>query len=89
MDIIFKRSENSKTSEPHVLILKLCDKLDLSRGEKILLYQILLFTMHGETYKSQIQTMDSKYQLQHEMINLNYLMGDIPYQILKITLSIF
>ena len=49
MDIIFKRSENSKTSESHVLILKLCDKLDLSRGEKILLYQILLFTMHGET----------------------------------------
>ena len=33
--------------------------------------------------------MDSEYQLQHEMINLNYLMGHIPYQILKITLSIF
>ena len=28
-------SENSKTSEPHVLILKLTDKLDLGRGEKI------------------------------------------------------
>ena len=27
-------SENSKTSEPHVLILKLTDKLDLKRGEK-------------------------------------------------------
>ena len=27
-------SENSKTSEPHVLILKLIDKLDLRRGEK-------------------------------------------------------
>ena len=27
-------SENSKTSEPYVLILKLCDKLDLRRGEK-------------------------------------------------------
>ena len=26
--------ENSKTSEPHVLILKLADKLDLRRGEK-------------------------------------------------------
>ena len=26
--------ENSKTSEPHVLILKLTDKLDLRRGEK-------------------------------------------------------
>ena len=28
------RSENSKTSEPHVLILKLTDKLDLRRDEK-------------------------------------------------------
>ena len=27
-------SENSKTSEPHVLILKLTDKSDLRRGEK-------------------------------------------------------
>ena len=28
------KSENSKTSEPHVLILKLTDKLDLRIGEK-------------------------------------------------------
>ena len=28
------KSENSKTSEPHVLILKLTNKLDLRRGEK-------------------------------------------------------
>ena len=27
-------SENSKTSKPHVLILKLTDKLDLRRGKK-------------------------------------------------------
>ena len=30
-------SENSKSSKPHVLILKLNDKLDLRRGEKILM----------------------------------------------------
>ena len=35
MDTIFMNSENSKTSEPHVLILKLTNKLDLGRGEKI------------------------------------------------------
>ena len=35
MDTIFMNPENSKTSEPHVLILKLTDKLDLRRGEKI------------------------------------------------------
>ena len=34
MDTIFMNSENSKTSEPHVLILELTDKLDLGRGEE-------------------------------------------------------
>ena len=34
MDAIFMNSENSKTSEPHVSILKLSDKLDLRRGKK-------------------------------------------------------
>ena len=34
MDTIFKNSENSKTSEPHVLILQLADKKDLGRGVK-------------------------------------------------------
>ena len=34
MDAIFMNSENSKTSKPHVLILKLSDKLDWRRGEK-------------------------------------------------------
>ena len=34
MDAIFTNSENSNTSEPHVLILKLTDKLDLTKDEK-------------------------------------------------------
>ena len=34
MDTIFVNSEKSKTSEPHVLILKLTEELDLRRGEK-------------------------------------------------------
>ena len=36
MDTIFMNSENSKNSEPHVLILKLTNKLDLRIGEKII-----------------------------------------------------
>ena len=36
MDTIFMNSENSKTSKPHVLILKLTDKLDLRIGEKVI-----------------------------------------------------
>ena len=34
MDTIFMNSENSKSSEYHVLVLKLTDKLDLRRGQK-------------------------------------------------------
>ena len=34
MNTIFMKSENSKNSKPHALILKLTDKLDLRRGEK-------------------------------------------------------
>ena len=34
METIFMNSENSRTSEYHVLVLKLADKLDLRRGQK-------------------------------------------------------
>ena len=34
MDTIFRNSENSRTSEYHVLVLKLTDKLLLKRGQK-------------------------------------------------------
>ena len=34
MNTIFMNSQNSKTSRPHVLTLKLTDKLDLRKGEK-------------------------------------------------------
>ena len=34
MDTIFMNSENSRTSEYHLLVLKLTDKLDQRRGKK-------------------------------------------------------
>ena len=34
MDTIFMDSENSRTSEYHVLVIKLTNKLDLKRGQK-------------------------------------------------------
>ena len=49
MDTIFISSENSKTSEYHVLVLKLTDKLDLRGGQKtVALYQILVFIIPGK-----------------------------------------
>ena len=44
MDTIFMNSKNSRTSEYHVLVLKLADKLDLKRGQKS-----VVFTIHGKT----------------------------------------
>ena len=34
MDTIFMNSENSRTPEYHVLVLKFTDRLDLRRGQK-------------------------------------------------------
>ena len=36
MDTIFMNSENSKTPKPRVLILKLTNKLDLSKAKKVI-----------------------------------------------------
>ena len=36
MDTIFMNSENSKTPKPHILILKLTNKLDLRMGKKVI-----------------------------------------------------
>ena len=49
MNTIFMNSKNSKTSEYHVLVLKLTDELDPKRDQKMLLHQILVFTKHGKT----------------------------------------
>ena len=49
MDTIFMNSENSKTSEPHLLILKLTYKLHLRISEKIIALSNLSINAHGKT----------------------------------------
>ena len=46
------------------------------------------FTIHGKIFKTSCKNTNLKYQLQHGMKNLNYLIDHILYQILKITLNI-
>ena len=36
MDTIFMKSENSRIPKPHILILKLANKLDLRMGKKVI-----------------------------------------------------
>ena len=69
-------SEISKTSKPHVLIPNLTDKIDLRRDME----------QHNKNHTA---TISLKYQLQHRIINLNYLMDHILYQIFNTFLSIF
>ena len=52
MDTIFLKSENGKTSKSHVLIFNV--DLIYEEVQKALLYQILVFIIHGK-YKKLIQ----------------------------------
>ena len=47
MDTIFLNSKNSKSSDLHILLLNLTDKIDL-RKDKYTVYQVLAFTRHGK-----------------------------------------
>ena len=43
MDTIFMNSENSRTSEYHILLLKLTDKLDLRNQKSIALSNLSMY----------------------------------------------
>ena len=49
MNTVFMNSGNSKTSDPHRLLPNLSNEINLKRSHKLLLYQILAFTLHGKT----------------------------------------
>ena len=72
MDTKFVNSEISKTSEPHVLILKLTDKLDLSRGERIIALSIISIyyilkniksSYNNNKFKTSAPTWNNKFEL--------------------------
>ena len=89
MDTIFMNSENSKTSEYHVLVVKLTDKLDLRRGQKTVALSNLSIYYTWKNVKSSYNNNKFKILLQHGVKNLSYQMDHIQYQILKIILNIF
>ena len=89
METIFMNSENTKRSKPHVLKLKLISKLDLRIGEKIIALSNLSIYYTWRNKKDHTITINLKYQHQHGMMNLNYQMNHIMYQISKITSNAF
>ena len=79
MNTIFMNSENSKTSEPHVLILTFTDKLDLRRGEKIIALSNLSIyytwkniksSYNNNKFKISAPTWNEKFELPYSVSNI-------------------
>ena len=56
MDTIFMKSESSKTSEPHVLILKLNDKLDVGYRDTERVFKVFDIKNLGEYHDLYVQS---------------------------------
>ena len=89
MDTIFMDSENSRSSEYHVLVLKLTDKLDLRRGQKTVALSNLSIYYTWKNIKSSYNNDKFKISAQRGPRNLSFQMDHIQYQIFKIILNIF
>ena len=84
MDTIFMNSEISKTSEYHVLVLKLTDKLDLRRVQKTIALSNLSIYYTWKNIKSSYN--NNKFKIsapmwneEFELPNGSYSMSDIQY----------
>ena len=81
-------SENSKTSEPHVLILKVTDKFDLRRGEKsIALSNLSIYytwknikgTYNNNKFKISLPTWSDKFELLHGSYSVSNIQDCFEY----------
>ena len=89
MNTIFMNSENRKTPKPHVFILKFTKKLDLRIRKKVIALSNLSIYYPWKNIKSSYNNNKLKVSAPTWNDNLNYQMNLIPYQILKVILSIF
>ena len=85
----FVNFKNSKTSDPHRLLLNLTDKINFDKKLIYVALSILAFTIYGKIQKSHIRTLKLKFRLEHGVKNLNYLMNHNVYQIFKIILNLY
>ena len=82
MDTIFMNSENSKTPKPHVLVLKLTNKLDLRIGKKVIALSNLIIYYTWKNIKS---SYNNKFKISAPTWNYEFELPDgILYQIFKI-----
>ena len=88
MVTIFTNSENSKTCKPHVLILKLTNKLDLRLGEKVIALSNLSIyytwrniksTCNNNKFKISEPTWNHKFELPDGSYSLSYIEDYFEY----------
>ena len=82
MDTIFMNSENSKTSKPHVLILKLTNKLDLRTGKKVIALSNLSIYYTWRNIKSSYN--NNKFKISAPSWNDEFELPDGSYSVLDI-----
>ena len=82
MDTIFINSENSRTSEYHVLVLKLTDKLDLRRGQKTVALSNLSIYYTWKNIKSSYN--NNKFKISAPTWDEEFELPDGSYSILDI-----
>ena len=74
--------ENSKTSKPYILILKLTDKLDLRKGEKIIALSNLSIYYTWKNIKSSYN--NSKFKISAPTWNDKFESPDVSYSLSNI-----
>ena len=82
MDTSFMNSENSKTSEYHVLVLKLTDKLDLRRGKKTVALSNLSIYYMWKNVKSSYN--NNKFKISAPTWSEEFQLPDGSYSVLDI-----
>ena len=79
MNTIFINSENSKTSKPFILKLKLTDKLDLRIGEKVIALSNLSIYYTWKNIKSSYS--NNKFKISAPTWNKEFILPDGSYSV--------
>ena len=92
MDTVFIDSENSRTLKPHILTLKLTNKLDLTFGKKVIALSNLSIyytwkdiksTYNNNKFKISSPTWDDEFELPDGSYSISYIQDYFKYMLKK------
>ena len=92
MDIIFINSENSKTSDPYILLLNLTDKINLKRSDKyVALSNLRIYytwknikkSYKNNNFKISTPTWNEEIELPDESYSVSYIQDYFEYILKK------